>query len=411
MLKLFVRLFIAFAIINITNAVAATQKPIRIAFIDVLSGPFGAGGQWALDQFRFDAERINKEGGLDGRKLEIVALDNGGEINTSLIMLNKALDSGIRYITQGGGSAVAAALLDAINKHNERNPGDIALYLNYAALDPVLTNEACSFWHFRFNADTDMQTKAVAKWIVTQPSMKHVYLFNQNYSYGQSIAASAAVMLRQTDDHVKIVGDSFVPPGKVKDFAPYVVQMKRANADVIITSNWGEDLVLLAKAANDLGLKTPFVTYNANTPGFIKQIGKSGIGKVYLVSANPYGYSKRPDLAESNKELFAKTGWDYQNIRITDEIDMLRAAADKAKSVDPTKIAFALEGLHYMSPVGEVTMRRLDHQIQQPLFITELANEGEYGMEGTDIGFREVAAFTSKELELPSRCKMRRPAE
>ena len=39
--------------------------------------------------------------------------------------------------------------MDALEKHNARNPGKEVLFLNYAAVDPDLTNSKCSYWHFR----------------------------------------------------------------------------------------------------------------------------------------------------------------------------------------------------------------------------------------------------------------------
>jgi branched-chain amino acid transport system substrate-binding protein len=62
---------------------------------------------------------------------------------------------------QGNSSATAAALIDAINKHNEREPRKRVLFLNYSAVDPILTNEKCSFWHFRFDAHADMRMAAL----------------------------------------------------------------------------------------------------------------------------------------------------------------------------------------------------------------------------------------------------------
>ena len=46
------------------------------------------------------------------------------------------------------------AIMDALEKHNARNKGKEVLYLNYAAVDPDLTNSKCSYWHFRLDADT-----------------------------------------------------------------------------------------------------------------------------------------------------------------------------------------------------------------------------------------------------------------
>jgi len=67
--------------------------------------------------------------------------------DSSLLALKQASDQGIRFVTQGNSSAVALALSDAISKQNARAPDRAILYSNYAAVDPALTNERCSFWH------------------------------------------------------------------------------------------------------------------------------------------------------------------------------------------------------------------------------------------------------------------------
>ena len=117
-----------------------------------------------------------------GQKLEIVPMDNKLSAQESLILLKSAIDQGIRYIAQGNGSSVAGALIDAINKHNERNPDKTVVFLNYAAVDPDFTNDKCSFWHFRFDANTDMKMEALTTYMKGEKKIQKVYLLNQDYS-------------------------------------------------------------------------------------------------------------------------------------------------------------------------------------------------------------------------------------
>ncbi|NMV12922.1 ABC transporter substrate-binding protein, partial [Vibrio parahaemolyticus] len=133
---------------------AARVEPIRLALIEGLSGSFGNAGEAVFRNLVWAAERINARGGVrlpDGaRPLEVLRFDSKGTPEEALAMLRAAVDQRIAFVLQGNSSATAAALVDAINKHNEREPGRRVLFLNYAAVDPVLTNEKCSFWHFRF---------------------------------------------------------------------------------------------------------------------------------------------------------------------------------------------------------------------------------------------------------------------
>ena len=153
-------------------------------------------GNNQLNSWQFMAEKFNANNPA-GVKFEIVGFDNKLAPTESLNALKSAIDQGIRYIIQGNGSSVALALIDAVNKHNERNPGKEVVYLNYAAVDPDLTNSKCSFWHFRFDADTTMKMEAMTTFMKDQKDINKVYLLNQNYSHGQQVAKYAKEYLKQ----------------------------------------------------------------------------------------------------------------------------------------------------------------------------------------------------------------------
>ena len=162
-------------------------------------------------------------------------------------------------ITQGNGSSVAGALSDFVTKYNERNPGKEVLYFNYAAVDPVLTNDKCSFWHFRWDANSDIKMEALTNYMKDAPDIKKVYLINQDYSFGQSVRTAAKTMLGAKRPDIQIVGDELHPLLKITDFAPYIAKIKASGADSVITGNWGQDFALLLKAAADAGLQVELV--------------------------------------------------------------------------------------------------------------------------------------------------------
>ena len=102
---------------------ASAQETFKVAYIDPLSGPMANIGTNILHTFQYLAERESGKANPAGVKFEVVPFDNKGSAQESLSVLKAATDQGIRYIVQGNGSAPAMALIDAINKHNERNPG------------------------------------------------------------------------------------------------------------------------------------------------------------------------------------------------------------------------------------------------------------------------------------------------
>ncbi|NIQ93321.1 MAG: ABC transporter substrate-binding protein, partial [Desulfuromonadales bacterium] len=159
----------------------SASAEVKVAFIDPLSGPFGPSGDAAFTSYKLAFEKLNEEGGLNGEQVELTGYDNKVSPKESLVQLQKAIDSGADYIFQGnGGSSVASAIIDAVNKHNQRNPGEEVLFINYAAVTPAFTNEACSFWHFRFDAHADMKMNAITDWITSREDINKVYLIGQD---------------------------------------------------------------------------------------------------------------------------------------------------------------------------------------------------------------------------------------
>ena len=263
---------------------AAQAQTVKVAYIDPLSGPFANVGEQGLAEFRFTVERINKSGRLGKVKLEVVPFDNKVSPQESLNQLKRVIDQDIRYITQGNSSAVAGALIEAVNRHNERNPGKEILYLNYAAVDPAYTNDKCSFWHFRFDANSDMKMESLTTWMSGQKNIKKVYLLNQDYSFGHAVKKAAREMLARKRPDIQIVGDDLHPLGKVSDFAPYVAKIKASGADSVITGNWGNDMSLLVKAGRDAGLDVTWLTYYAGGLGTPTAMGEAAAGKVKIIA-------------------------------------------------------------------------------------------------------------------------------
>ncbi|MEJ7930022.1 branched-chain amino acid ABC transporter substrate-binding protein [Ramlibacter sp. AN1015] len=388
---------------------ALRDQTVRIAFMDPLSGPFANVGQNQLKSWQFAAEQLSGKTPA-GVKFEVVGFDNKGSPQESLNTLKAAIDQGFRYVTQGNGSGAAAAILDAVSKHNARNPGKELIYLNYAAVDPALTNDKCDYWHFRLDADTSMKMEALTSFMKDQPSVKNVYLINQNYSHGQQVNSYFKDAIKRKRPDVKVVGEELHPLGQVKDFAPYVAKIKQANADTIVTGSWGQDLTLLVKALNDAGLKIPMYTYYAGVTGTPTALAAGGESQVYVVS---YGHANhKGELGKMGEEFKKKFNDDYYTYATYNGINLLGAAMAKAGSTDPVKVAKALEGLQVKSFAGDVTMRASDHQLQQPMFITkwQKAKPGEANIENTGFTFVPVKQMDPYVSSTPTSCQMKRPS-
>ncbi len=408
------RLFMALvgSVCALSVAPSSAAETVKIAFIDVLSGPFALAGEGSLKQLREVVAQLNAKSAPADAKFEIVPFDGKGTPQESVSVLKAATDQGIRYITQGGGSGVAFALVDAINKLAEREPEKATLFLNYSAMDPGLTNDRCSYWHFRFYPSSEMKIEALTTYMKTRPDIRKVYLLNQNYTHGQQVSKAAKAYLARKRPDVEIVGDDFVPIAQVRDFAPYIAKIKGSGADTVITSNWGSDLALLFKAARDFGLNINFYTMNANNPGIPAQLGPWGADKVGVIWN--WGHNApTPELEKTYIAYKQKYNEDFIFAAHWNSMHMLQTAMRQVASTDTRKVAAALEGMKYKSPLGEVEMRKTDHQLQAPLFLGIWAKQGskgvKYDAENTGYGFRSEVVWDAYVSSQPTSCQMKRP--
>lgn len=402
---------VAAATLALTLSASYAQKgeTVKIALIDPQTGLMGPLGLNQMRSWQFFAEKFSASNPA-GVKFEIVAFDNKLSPAESLNAFKAALDQGVRYIAQGNGSSVAGALIDAVNKHNERNPGKEVVFLNYAAVDPDFTNSKCSYWHFRFDADTSMKMEALTTFMKDQPDVKNVYLLNQNYSHGHQVAKFAKENLGRKRPDVKIVGEDLHPLAQVRDFAPYIAKIKASGADTVITGNWGSDLALLIKAANEGGYNGKFYTYYTGVTGTPTALGTGGEGRVFQVAYSHYNMGGQ--MGQWMADFKTKYKDDMFTGAIPSALNVLGTAMAKAKSTDPVKVAAAMEGLKVNNYNGEVEVRKLDHQLQQPLFLTvwqKADKKYPYSPENTGMTLAPVKEFPSYIASTPTSCQMKRP--
>jgi branched-chain amino acid transport system substrate-binding protein len=400
-------------------ATSPSGEPIRIGMIEGLSGPFANTGEAVYRNLVWATERVNARGGVKlpggNRPLMIERFDSKGQTEEAVAGLRSAVDKGIRIVTQGNSSSAAAGLIDAIGKNNERDPARSVVFLNYSAVDPSLTNEKCSFWHFRFDAHADMRMSALMSVLKEDKALKRVYLIGQDYSFGQGVLREAQRQLQDKRPDVKIVGNELHPVARVKDFAPYVAKILASEAQAVLTGNWGNDLTLLVKAAREAGFEGSFYTFYGNALGAPAAMGDAGIGKVIAVAdwfPNTTGAASEA-FYQSFRQRFPKPEDDYVHMRMQLMIEALAQAIERAGSLDAARVATELEKAEVTLAGQTARMRAGDHQFQQSLAVAVMDRQGAPGtrfdVEGSGYGFRVVRQLTAQQAEMPHTCTMQRP--
>lgn len=410
-MKQHVRAALASAIFGAVLIPFAPAQVVKVAMIDPFAGPFGVIQQNVLNTFRVAEELARKDKDAGPYQLEFVPFENKGSAQETVLQLQAAMNQGIRYVYQSLGSGPSVPLIDAINKHNERNPGQEVVYLNWVG-EPSLTNERCSFWMFRLDQNTYMKAEALTTYLSKDASVKKVYLINPNYSTGQQFSSAAKEYLQRKRADIQIVGDDLHPLGQVKDFTPYIAKIRASGADTVATSDFGADLALMIKAAKESGLKVNFYTLFAATQGVPTAMGEAGADRVKVVT---YWHANVENAVGRKivEELRSKYSEDLVFMPAHSLVTILRQGMKQAGSTDPVKVAYAMEGMKFGALSGEVEMRKADHQILQPIYVASWTKvngkDVKYDMEKTGYGWKTVEKLDSYVSAQPTSCQMKRP--
>ena len=428
-MKMFGKLWVAmWLMLAAAAACAQTASPIKLALIEGLSGANANGGEAVYRNILWAVERVNARGGVKlssaaAAPIVLERYDSKGQTEEALSSLRAAIDSGARFILQGNSSATASALVDAINKHNEREPAKRVVFLNYSAVDPALTNDKCSFWHFRFDAHSDMRMAALMDVLREDRTVKSVYLIGQDYSFGQAVLREARRQLAVQRPDITVVGEELHPMLRIKDFLPYAQKIKSSGAQAVITGNFSADLTLLVKAAKDAGFEGKFYTFYGNALGAPAALGEAGVGKVLAVAdwlPNVQGAASEA-FYKSFRMRFPRADDDYVHMRMQLMVEALaqsveaaaRANPTAAGAPDPMAVALELERARVTLGGQSGAMRAADHQFQQALVVGQMERQGAPGVrfdvEGSGFGFKVIKTLSAAQAEQASTCKMVRP--
>ena len=402
----------AFCLALMACQATQAQETIKLGYIDPLSGAFAQQGDASLQHFAYLLNIVNAEGGALGRKFEIVPYDSKLQPAEALIALNSIIDKNIPFVMQCSGSNVAAGLIDGVSKHNARNPDHRVLYLNCGALASDLTNEKCDFWHFRFDANTGQRAATLVR--ALPKTVSSVYLLNQDYLFGQTLQRETREQLEKLRPDIKIVGEEFIPLGKVKDFSPYITKIKGSGAQVLITGNWGPDLNLMLKSAVESGLPIEFYTYLSHVVGAPTATGAAGENRLFtVVEFHPNVPGEENSAAGETFVANWRKTHDFDLFQMNNYVmlKMLAAAITKAGGTDPLKVALALEDMKAKDVLGhDYTMRASDHQLMAPLYVARFTRDVKYDSEKTGLGWKTVSQAGAEALVPPTVCKMKRPS-
>lgn len=396
------------------NPFPALAAPLKMAVVESLAGPLGQTGNLYLTAVRYAVDRLNAAGGWNNEPIQVLVYDNQGTPAGASDKLKAAIADGAQVVIAGASSAVVGQIQEDVRKFNMRNPGKEILFLDVGTESNAFTGEKCHFHYFRFAPNVAMHFKVLIAGMKQEGVLgTRVFSINQNYSFGQD--AEEAILDNASRSGYQVADKMLHDVNKIQDFSPYVARISEAKVDTVLTSSWGNDLLLLMKAANTTGLKARFGTILLNQPGSLSNAGGAALGSYVAETYNPEAYGKENEQFVNDFKVKTGRGPVFTQGQAAFGVlafgEALKKVKPQAGQLNVNAVARAFETVTYASPIGELRMRAADHQMLLPLVLSVVAKDAKIKVDGTDMGFKPVKYISAGDAAPPvqASCKMQRP--
>lgn len=392
---------------SILKANPEIKKPIKIGQIQTTSGLMASEGIPAMRGAKIAEEVVNKNGGILGRKLQIIQEDDEVKPDIGVRKMRKMiLEDEVDFLIGTNSSGVGLACLPIVNEFKK-------IFIAISMTDKY-TEENCSPYVFRISVSASMASKASAFCMVNkEPAVKKWGGLNPDYVYGRDSWHSFKKGMEEKGHGVEIVHEGF-PPFMVEDFRPYISSLLESGAEGVFTSCWTGDLINLIKQAKPLGFFKRIRAFVNNVTAHAVSVGLGDEMVSFWGESRYYPFYRKTPINTQFVKMYREKYGPYPESENSADcyvaVMALKKAIELAGTTESKAVINALEGLRIEGPQGRKWFRPQDHSaIDEEVLLGKFHKDPNYPFWVYD----PKTYFTVKgeELAIPldkSACKMKK---
>ncbi len=339
-------------------------ETVRIGIVDTYTGPASGQTLPVLNGFKAAVEKINAKGEILGKKIEFITRDDQFKVDVGLALAKDLVSKEKVDILMGTlNSAISLAISDLAKA--EKIPFFVTL-----GKSSTIVGEKGHKYVFSMTENTEMAGRAAAVALAKKPFVRY-WIAGDDYEYGHSIADATWNNLKKLNPKIELLGQSWWKAGEA-DFTPYIPQIIAAKPDFMIVATGGATMVNFQKAAKATGLsqKIPFYQHVGTEHTTLELLGANAPEGVYGTNAYFFYYPETPEnkaFVEEYRRIYGKypqfgAFFGYMTAQFIAE------GFKKAGKIDREKFIRTIEGMTLNSPVGPLTLRACDHQLELPMY-------------------------------------------
>jgi branched-chain amino acid transport system substrate-binding protein len=320
------------------------QAQIKLGVAGPITGPNAAFGAQLKNGTEQAVEDINAAGGIMGQKIAVSTGDDVSDPKQGVSVANKFVGDGVKFVVGHFNSGVT---MPASEVYAESG----ILMVSPSATNPKITER--NLWNtFRTCGRDDQQGLVASAWIIKNMKSKKIAIVHDKTTYGQGLADETKKGLNKGG--VKEVLYEGVNLGE-KDFSALVSKIKASGADLVYWGGLHTEGGLIVRQMRDQGVKAPLMGGDGITSDEFATVGGPGVeGTLMTFSPDPRKRAEAKAIVEKFRakkfEPEAYTLYSYA------AVEVMKQAAEQAKSLDPKKVAEVIKsGKKFKTVIGELS--------------------------------------------------------
>lgn len=341
---------LGFAMLTATSAYA--QETIKIGVSEPLTGPVAASGTYVTNGARIAADYINQNGGVLGKKLQLVIEDNKSNPREAVNSVEKLiLKDKVPVLMGAWSSTFTLAVMPKLMEYG------VPMVVETASSSKITT--AGNPWVFRTSPTSAMEAKAFAKLIDSySPAIKKVDFLAVNNDWGLGAAVEFKKMLEAKGI---AIGRTETMTPDMTDLSAQLAALKGSGSDTVIVTSGIEQLTLAIRQAGEQRLPQRIITTGGSFPEpLLKTPGPKGYVSQHLLFFAPWApeRAKHPAIAKAFMDGWKARGLEFagqtEGFRGFDAILTIAEAIRVSGKAEPAAIRDALWKVQVQGANGDI---------------------------------------------------------
>ncbi|MCB8823149.1 branched-chain amino acid ABC transporter substrate-binding protein [Microvirga rosea] len=365
-----VRSLLSLSILSLLAAAgAARAQDITIAVAGPMTGAVASIGEQIRRGAELAAEAINKNGGVNGKKIQISIQDDACDPKQAVAIANRILSAGIKFVD---GHACSGSSIPAAEVYGENN----ILMMSPASSAPKLTDSAATSGFttiLRLYGRDDAQGRFIGPWIKENYGTKKIAILHDKSAYGKGLADVVKESLNAAG--IKEVLYEGINAGE-KDYSAVVNRLKSAGVEFLYFGGYHTEAGLIKRQAGDQNYQFQLMMGDSlATPEFWSVAGPAGEGTLFTFPTDARETEAAKGAMEQFKQIhFVPEGFTLFSYAV---IQAIAGGIGKANSTDPVAVAKTLRSTSVDTVLGPVSFDEKG-DVKNPRYDINVWRDGKY---------------------------------